>query len=393
MSALVGFVNYELPDERELQAVRDMRSKLGVDSVRKQYSADVSGELRALRFLRGCGGNTELATELFQGMLEWRSTEKRFNIDDIHAAVVGMPLETFQQYFAAKPERPLLPSAVLGLSKSGSLVVHVKLGSWNFEKLSADFGASALVKHEIERLEWMMWMFHKVSEEEGRVPYLLMLVDVEGASLKQIPNKERKALIEVAKFLSARYLDAVEFVVVLNASWVFRLLWAALAPFLSKRQQAKLRIYGDPNVPATREVLHATITPEVLPVSLGGTARPDMWGVIGRQVTHSPSANLDATDSARVRSKPSFFSRARCLSCFPWRELAHATNDNDEPVQATARETAATAGASDDGVVVEARTTKKYGLVPVSVYVWILLFCVLIAAVLHCRVDSTFMFR
>merc|ERR1711959_103721 len=116
-------------------------------------------------------------------------------------------------------------------------------------------------------MEWIMWYLHKCCEEEGEVQYLLVLLDLEGASMKQLRGKQRQLLLEAAKNLSSWYCDAVELTVVINAPLVFQAVWMLVQPFLTKRQQAKMRMFGRIDNEASRAALHATLSPDLLPPS------------------------------------------------------------------------------------------------------------------------------
>lgn len=275
MAALLGSVEHELPDHQETEAIEDvMREVANTES----YPLDVAGPLRALRFLRGSLGDKVEAVRLFNDMLEWRSHDTGLRVDELRASVVGLDLEKYQEYYAAKPERPYLPGAFLGRSRRGALVVYYKGGSWDAEGVLQKFGDNGVLRHEVEKLEWIMWFFQRCSEEEKRVEYLVVLLDLEGASMAQLRGKSRQALIQCSKNLSNYYRDAVELTIIINTPVIFRAVWALITPFLTQRQQAKLRLLGSATDESTRAALHATIAPELLPASLGGTAEPDLWG-------------------------------------------------------------------------------------------------------------------
>eukprot|EP00927_Polykrikos_kofoidii_P055884 TRINITY_DN50069_c0_g1_i1.p1 TRINITY_DN50069_c0_g1~~TRINITY_DN50069_c0_g1_i1.p1 ORF type:complete len:388 (-),score=42.48 TRINITY_DN50069_c0_g1_i1:21-1184(-) len=310
MAALVSVVERELPDERELQILRKMRREAGVDGPSCESAPDVMGNLRAMRFLRGRSCDVAVASEMFQNMLTWRAQETRFNVDDLRKRVVGFSIEEFQKYYAAKPERPFLPAAFLGRSRTGAVVVYCKVGSWDLGEAMLKCGEVCVLESEVEKLEWIMWNFHKICVEERRVPYLLVLADAAGASFSQVRGKQREALKAIVQNLGNNYIDAVELTLVYNASLAFRALWAIVSTFLTERQKSKLRVFGDPNEATTRALLHAAVAPEVLPKCLGGTAVVDIWGSMARESAEASPSRTKLKN--RKQSSSTFSSWISC---------------------------------------------------------------------------------
>jgi len=271
---LTGSVEHEMPSAVELSAIRDIQNAAGTE----HWPEDVAGPLRVLRFLRGRLGDKEAAQEMFKAMIRWRQQETRFNVEKLRSSVMGMSLEEFQHHFASMPQRPYLPAAFLGRSRTGNVVVWFKVGMWDIEGLMNEFGEHAMIKHEVQKMEYVFWLFAELSKREGRIPYLFVLLDLEAASGKLLHGKTRPKLLEMAKSLGMFYLDAVEVTLVINAPWAFRAAWALFTPMMTERQKSKMRVFGSIDNRADRDSLHATIAPEILPAALGGTAEPDLFG-------------------------------------------------------------------------------------------------------------------
>ncbi|CAE8630651.1 unnamed protein product [Polarella glacialis] len=304
---LLGAVEHDLPSRQESQIIDEILR--GVDCP-AELDIDVAGPLRVLRFLRGRLGNKAEAAELFQAMLRWRLQECRFRVEDLRSNVIGLSLEDFQRRFAAKPERQYLPSAFLGRSRQGGIVALYKAGMWDIEGLNQQFDENAMLRHEVEKMEWVFWYFQECCKREDRVPYLVVLLDLEGASSKLLQGETRNAVMDMAKSLGAFYLDAVEVTIVINAPWVFRAARAMMAPLLTERQKAKVRMLGSLEDSANLAALHATIAPELLPVALGGSAAPDVFGDQARKlspVQHPPRPAPRSTGRSVTQVDSSMF--------------------------------------------------------------------------------------
>lgn len=376
MSAFLGSVEHDFPQVSELETLEDIGREIGgVES----FPADVAGPLRVMRFLRGrCGNKTE-ATELFKQMLYWRAHETRFNVEDLRALVAGMSLEEHQKHYALKAERPFLPSAFLGRSRQGALVVLFKAGLWDANGVLQTFGDNAIMRHEVEKMEWIMWFLHKCCQEEKRVPYLLVLLDLEGASMQQLRGKSRQVFVEFAKSLSAYYIDTVQVTIVLNAPLVFRAVWGLITPFMTERQKAKMRVIGNISDKAFRADLHATVAPEILPASLGGTAVPDLWGQQTRQQSQSASRTGIGEERKTHRGLWTFLS-----SCCLARGADVNFSDGAPMVAEDAR--CDSCSAAYNGGARQIQASKNRGYV---VSVWILAIGVLLALLDGMRVGSS----
>lgn len=315
MSALLGDVQRELPSHAELQTIQEFMLEI---SHSESFPGDVAGPVRAVRFLRGRLGNKQEAVQFFKAMLEWRVQETRFNVNGLRASVAGLSFEEYQRHYAAKLERRYLPGAFLGRSRMGGLVFFSKGGMFDIEGMLQEFGEHAFMKHEVEKMEWVMWSLHKCCNEEQQVPYLVNILDLEGASRRLIQGKSRNALGEAVKSLSTFYVDATEVNIVINAPWVFRIAWAMFSPLLTERQQAKMRILGSSADATNRAALHATVSPDLLPPSLGGCATLDLWGEDAqKRVSQALVCPRDANASKKGGSDAASWFLSCCLVCGP----------------------------------------------------------------------------
>eukprot|EP00928_Gymnodinium_smaydae_P059167 TRINITY_DN42404_c0_g1_i1.p1 TRINITY_DN42404_c0_g1~~TRINITY_DN42404_c0_g1_i1.p1 ORF type:complete len:392 (+),score=43.58 TRINITY_DN42404_c0_g1_i1:62-1237(+) len=297
MCAFIGAVEHEPPSPEEARTIEEILRDVGEEAA--HFGPDVAGSWRVLRFLRGRLGCREEAAQMFRDMLQWRRQEARFSVDELRRSVVGLELDDYKAYFAAKPERRYLPASFLGRSRRGELVAYYKIGSWDVEGLVRQHGIHALMRHEVEKMEWIMWYFHQRCQEESRVPYLIVLLDLEGVTMRLLTGESRNYLLEIARSLSAYYLDAAEVTIVLNAPWIFRAGYALFSPMLTERQKAKLRMFGHSSDKSSLAALHATISPDVLPRWLGGTAEIDLWGKRARHIQTAAgqrSAHLRASN-------------------------------------------------------------------------------------------------
>merc|ERR1711957_741173 len=108
--------------------------------------------------------------------------------------------------------------------------------------------------------------------------------------------RPRSMILEATKVLGSFYCDAVETTVVINAPFICRAIFALVSPFMTQRQKNKMRVIGNIQDPAFLEELHATIAPEILPATLGGSAEPDFWGQRSSTVKPQAPAQVASPD-------------------------------------------------------------------------------------------------
>merc|ERR1719221_1550383 len=129
--------------------------------------------------------------------------------------------------------------------------------------------------------------------------------------------------MNLATNLSIYYVDAVEVTVVINTPWIFRTVYAVVSSMLTQRQKAKLRMFGSVKDKGVLADLHATISPELLPASLGGTATPDLWGQQAHKRKSFVKRQQEDAEDSKARG---------CMSWLPLCCVYDRRNDADDPV-------------------------------------------------------------
>jgi len=188
-------------------------------------------------------------------------------------------------YWAARKIRQHLPAAVLGRSRRGSIVILFKYGQWDVESAVRDFGPHSVLESEVERLEWQMWHLDELSRREGKVRYVMGIIDLDCAGTHQLRGHTRRVMLEAGRLFGNAYVDSVEVILCVNSPWIFKAVWAVASPLMTERQKAKFHLLGSSKCENVRKVLRATVPPEILPREYGGTAEPDLWGIQARKET------------------------------------------------------------------------------------------------------------
>lgn len=295
MAEIRGFVEEDPPskvEERLINAVvRDV-----VASQSEGLPRDVAGDLRILRYLRGRLHIHEEACDLFGRTLEWREQEERFDVSLIHSRMAGMTPEHFQRR-----------------SHRGSVVMLFKYGQWDVESAVRDFGPHSVLEAEVERLEWTMWYLDELTRKEGRMRYMMGIIDLEHAGAHQLRGHTRRVMMEAGRLLAFAYVDSLEVILCVNAPWIFSAIWATASPLLTARQKAKFHLLGSSRSETVRKVLRATIPPEILPRDYGGTAEPDLWGTKARQEMEARKRKRQHSSAPKEASGSSFGVTACCF--------------------------------------------------------------------------------
>eukprot|EP00746_Dinoflagellata_sp_MGD_P011617 gnl/MRDRNA2_/MRDRNA2_124437_c0_seq1.p1 gnl/MRDRNA2_/MRDRNA2_124437_c0~~gnl/MRDRNA2_/MRDRNA2_124437_c0_seq1.p1 ORF type:complete len:384 (+),score=46.26 gnl/MRDRNA2_/MRDRNA2_124437_c0_seq1:42-1193(+) len=294
LQALKGSTEPELPNQQELQTIKEIIARAASE---KKWPADVAGELRILRFLRGCDGVADTACQLVSDFLEWRCTAPE-GVEALRSAVVDLSLEQYSRHISSSRDHACVEAIILGRSRSGDLVQLVPLGKWNVEKAVTEVGYLSLMRGQIEKQEWTMAYLDRLSRVEGRVLYQLNIMDLAGLGMEMLRGQARAFGLDLTRKFTRHYRDAVSVVILVNSPIIFRVAWGIISPLLTKRQLAKFRVLGKSSDPLTQEVLRATIPEDVLPEYLGGRHRRSANAKGSVAIPGSVSCDAEVSDEA-----------------------------------------------------------------------------------------------
>ncbi|CAE8739480.1 unnamed protein product, partial [Polarella glacialis] len=247
-------VSSSLPSGEELQQIRDIQAecKAEIDAI-PGPPEDIVGDLRVCRFLRARHGNVKEATEWFRSFLKWRVES---GIDKLRAQVIGRSPEKFLSWWLprANPYLPICPYA--GRTDDGHVIWYVRSGMIDPVKF-VEHRQTTMEQSKmsfIMILEWTMWHLDELSRKEGRMTYVIKVADMKGLGSdgRKLPifvSEMKNFMFGMLKEFQTNYCEHDALFIVVNAPFVFRVLYAVVKLVLSKRQISKMRILGDSSQP------------------------------------------------------------------------------------------------------------------------------------------------
>eukprot|EP01041_Mallomonas_annulata_P000532 gene532-1010_t len=246
----------------EESALAYMKRKLKSEISNTPQYPEVVGERRMLRFLRGCNHDVEKATQTMLKFLQWR---RENNVDQIRQDIV----------YGGSNEPAKFPKGDIILDKFPQVVLAANAKDIHGNPISIEhysFDPKDCFKHItfedyliflIYCLEYKMLILEQLSEEKekeflnknshipitelheyGQLLRICMFRDIKGLSRDHISAESKRVITETLKIGSGNYAEILFKSYVVNAPWVFNLLWYFIKGLLDPNTIAKVAIYG-----------------------------------------------------------------------------------------------------------------------------------------------------
>jgi hypothetical protein len=219
----------------DVKSLNEMQQK-ALESL-KAKGAD-GDDAALLRFLRGCEWNVDKAKIYWDENKLWRT---QFNVDKLTVNYVAREIRTGKMRLLGQTDKLGRPIIVLQPSK------HVP-------KESSPLEVSKLLTYNLERGIKMM---------KENIETCVFIIDFKGMSPRAADLRVPKIVLET---LQQRYPERVALVLVVNAPWFFRFIWATIRTFFSSDMLEKVHILG-----SDMTTLQAYVTPDALLREHGGT--------------------------------------------------------------------------------------------------------------------------
>lgn len=203
----------------------------------KSYFTDIS---QCTRFLIAKDFDQEEALEAWKRWVSWRTTRKPYKIseDDVKES-----LATGKTFYFGKDREgcPCLYIIMKNMSPKVSAEIEVLNGIYHLE-----LGCKLA--------------------DKSRLGQLNVIFDMKGFSRKSLPPFALGLFIDLLKILQDNYPERLRRLIILNANWVYKALYAVIKPLLSNRTTHKFIVSRD------HKVLHDYIDKENILLMHGGTA-------------------------------------------------------------------------------------------------------------------------
>jgi hypothetical protein len=183
-----------------------------------------------------------------QNHLAWRKSnglDEYIVSDDGHMTRFCQNLSPFRQ--SINGLRRFFPCVFHKTDKRGSPVYYMRIGKVDgnelFENISIETFRNFFIFQQESSIEYRL---PAASLEKGElVTESLFVIDLEGLTLASFNKNTRLLLKQVAEIGQNHYPETMSSVYVVNAPFVFRVIWSFLYPLLPSRVRDYIFIYGD----------------------------------------------------------------------------------------------------------------------------------------------------
>ncbi len=288
---------YHEQPPKEAKALTPKEKKL-LESLRSKNKGNPCDAKTAddtvIRFIRGYSREKDPIVEThkrYSDMLKWRLES---NIDD----VILNPPKNWEQY------NKIYKAFIYGRDRIGRPVCYEQLGKLEPQEL-LDFGIPACVAGHIRFMEELTKVKWQITRDTGKLIYKhVHVIDLEGFGWKHTGSQFRSTIKKIMSIDSDFYPETLQKLFVLNASWIFRTLWAIVSPWIHPLTKARITLLGfnkEQNLKAMMEYIDIDQIPEYL----GGKNKAPMQGIClypFKDIDRKSTPNKWAEDSQDPRA-------------------------------------------------------------------------------------------
>ncbi|KAF8501552.1 CRAL-TRIO domain-containing protein [Russula emetica] len=248
------------------------------------------------RFLKARGYNASQAKQMILDCIQWRRTVEDVGIEELYRSIDPFDFPGRQCVFESWP---------MGFHKTDKLgrPIHIQsFGAISSKRLyqhitSQEHWRTVLVNIEAVLAE----VFPAASAAAGRpIRQALIIVDLKGFGLSQF--WAFKSIARRFFHVSQNYYpETMGQLIIINAPTSFTAIWSAIKPWLAPRTLDKISILGA-NQPDQYATLLELVSPENLPVALGGTCTCSCSSTDATDATNSTNSTNSTTASSRSDS-------------------------------------------------------------------------------------------
>ncbi|KAJ3270475.1 cytosolic factor, phosphatidylinositol/phosphatidylcholine transfer protein [Terramyces sp. JEL0728] len=225
---------------------------------KQKYNPEIHDDARLLRFLRSRSLKVALAEQKLLESDKWKEeTDVQHIIDHFVFEEAGKVFKLLPAYYhkTDKDGRPMLIESTKYLKMQ------------ELKKVTTE---ERFMKNHIFEIEKSEKYRCKASSKkhDKHVDSLFQLIDVEGVSMFQF-NEIRLGLDQISKITSDYYPEILGKMVIINAPYIFTVIFSILKMVIDPRTMGKIEILGS----NYKEVLLQHVDAHNLPVEYGGTCQ------------------------------------------------------------------------------------------------------------------------
>jgi len=190
----------------------------------------------------------------------------------------------------------LWPTGVHGVSKTGHPVYFERVGKMEPSKIDENFTIDEILLFHIQKMENLCRVKEKMYSDTGKRIYKhIAVLDLDGLGMKHTSKKFYGPLKQFIALDQDKYPETLYCMVILNAPWIFKALWAIASPWLDPITRQRF-LFGP-------EALFQQVDKEELPRWLGGTCQCE-GGKCLRVPFRSGKESKDRKESAPPYTAP-----------------------------------------------------------------------------------------
>ncbi|KAJ3277058.1 cytosolic factor, phosphatidylinositol/phosphatidylcholine transfer protein [Terramyces sp. JEL0728] len=241
----------------EKQALHALQKSLISKS---RFDSKIHHDSRLIKFLRASNLQVGLAEKKLIEADEWK---KSVNVGDIIDNFIFK--EVWDVY-------RVLPAFWHKTDRAGRPILFQSTKYLNLQDLLTATTKERLIQNHIYQLEKTENYRCKASsiKHKTNVETICQIINVEGATMYQF-NEIRNALSTLSTITSSYYPDNLGKCVIINAPYIFTLIWSIVKMMLDPRTISKVTILGSDY----HETLLKYIDPNHLPLQFGGECKCD----------------------------------------------------------------------------------------------------------------------
>lgn len=192
-----------------------------------------------VRFIRGYATEadpTKAAIDRLRECLTWRAENK----------VSEMPEKKLESEEKIQMFRRAWPCGLHGVGKCGRPVYVERVGHLNMEVLDANFTLEKATEFHIQTMENLDRYKDELSRKYGRLLYKhIAILDLDGVGMSMLGGKYRGTLQHMIHIDQHYFPESLHRMVIVNAPFMFKMMWAIVRPFLHPLTQARIVMGND----------------------------------------------------------------------------------------------------------------------------------------------------
>jgi hypothetical protein len=218
-------------------------------------------ETCALRWCRARDFDFTETDKMITNHLAWRKT---FDIDKkAHTSyndLLGVDLE--------KEILPLYPQGFCGQDKCGRLVYVKLVGKLDVTSLLTKIDVDTFVNFEVAMMERSKWLNSiQRAKVKHHVEEYFSIIDLDGFGMSMMKPSVWEFMRTIASQLGDNYPEQNGGMYIINAPWVFKMVWRVVTTFVDAATCAKIKILGSDY----KKILLSKVSKDQLPKEYGGT--------------------------------------------------------------------------------------------------------------------------